>query len=208
MKEMVKKTIDIFSKLKLKLKSNSLEGKNRIAFDTKVKNCFIGKGTYIGKKGEFYNTEIGRFCSIGKFVKIIVGRHPLNYVSTHPAFYSLKYQAGFTLVDKKKYDESIKFTKIGNDVWIGDHVLIMSGIEIGDGAVIAAGSVVTKNIMPYEIWGGIPAKKIKDRFNPQIKEKFLKIKWWNKDTEWIEKKADLFSELDKFINICEVENDI
>jgi acetyltransferase-like isoleucine patch superfamily enzyme len=70
---------------------------------------------------------------------------------------------------------------IGNDVWIGDNVLILPNLSIGDGAIIAAGSVVTKSVLPYTIVAGVPAVKIKDRFNEDIKKELLDLKWWEWD---------------------------
>jgi len=117
---------------------------------------------------------IGRYCSFAYDVKIIAsGEHDYRAVANFP-FY-----AHFL----KKGIERDTFTKgevrIGNDVWIGARATILSGVEIGDGAVVAAGAVVTKNIPPYAIVGGVPAKLIKYRFPEEVVNDLLKIKWWN-----------------------------
>ena len=83
---------------------------------------------------------------------------------------------------------------IGNDVWIGSNVTIMSGIQIGDGAVIAANSMVVKDIAAYEIWGGNPAKKLKMRFSDEIIKSLLKLKWWEWKVEVIKKLAPRLSQ--------------
>jgi acetyltransferase-like isoleucine patch superfamily enzyme len=83
---------------------------------------------------------------------------------------------------------------IGNDVWIGSNAIILQGCKIGDGAVIAAGAVVTHDISPYSIVGGVPAKKIKDRFTSSLCQKLLDSQWWNHDEKWI---AEFFRSLQK-----------
>ncbi|PWI33180.1 hypothetical protein DI392_12415 [Vibrio albus] len=106
------------------------------------------------------------------------GNHPLSTVSTHAFFFHDKY--GF--VDKnystKEYAQNNKI-KIGNDVWIGSNVSILPGVSIGDGAVVAAGAVVNKNVPPYAIVGGVPAKLIRYRFSEDIRNALLHTQWWN-----------------------------
>src|SRR6202000_2125328 len=105
---------------------------------------------------------------------------------THPAFFSTEKPAGVTFVKQNIFEEHIYIdaarkyvVQIGNDVWIGSNILIMDGIKTGDGAIIAAGSVVTKDVMPYTIIAGVPAKFLRNRFNEQQTEELLKLKWWN-----------------------------
>lgn len=97
------------------------------------------------------------------------------------------------------FEENKKEVIIGNDVWIGQSVLIKPGVVIGDGAIIGAGAVVTKNVAPYAIVVGVPAQIIKYRFSDEQIKKLLNIKWWDKDKEWIEEKAYLFSDVDAFL---------
>ncbi|MBI5324137.1 MAG: CatB-related O-acetyltransferase [Ignavibacteriae bacterium] len=154
-------------------------------------------------------TNIGRFCAIGENVRTHLGLHPSKeWVSVHPAFFSNQAQAGFTfttanLFDEHKYiDDDKKFVvEIGNDVWIANNVIIMDGVKIGDGAVIGAGSIVTKDVEPYSVVGGVPAKIISKRFSDEQIEKLLKIKWWNWDYEKIKENSDLFSNIEKFLDL-------
>ncbi|MGL5982215.1 MAG: CatB-related O-acetyltransferase, partial [Cetobacterium sp.] len=113
---------------------------------------------------------IGRYCSLGNEIKIIVGNHPTNYVSTHPFCYSSAFEKeGLLFSNIIKFDyvsivEKGKDIEIGNDVWIGDNVIILGGVKIGNGAVIGAGALVTKDVIPYSIVVGVPARVIKMRF--------------------------------------------
>lgn len=107
------------------------------------------------------NADIGRYCSIASEVCTISGRHPTSdWVSTSPVFYSNECQCGMSDASEKLFDESSKKTIIGNILWIGARAIILSGVKIGDGAIIAAGAVVTKDVEPYTIVGGVPAKPI------------------------------------------------
>jgi len=180
------------------------EGCNLLANGARLYNSKIGYGSYLASNTKFSNVQIGRYSSIGPNVSIVCGHHPTKeFVSTHPAFYSLKKQAGMTYVDKQLFneqrfannDEKIQLI-IGNDVWIGQEARILEGICINDGAIIAAGAIVTKDVPPYAIVGGVPAKIIKFRFNESDIKFLMDMKWWNKDEMWIRENAHLFINLD------------
>lgn len=172
----------------------------------------IGYGSYIGERSRI-NANIGRYCSISSNVRTIAGTHPTSvFVSTHPCFFSTKKQAGFSYVTKDIFtedvyvDEERHSAQIGNDVWIGSNVLILPGVHIGDGAVIAAGAVVTKDVLPYSIVGGVPAKEIKKRFSDEQIEKLIKIQWWNQSENWIKDRAEMFSDITKFLSEMDLED--
>jgi acetyltransferase-like isoleucine patch superfamily enzyme len=131
--------------------------------------------------------KIGKFCSIGSDVTIILGsEHRTDWVTTYP------FNINF---NKFRHIKGHPHTKgdviIGNDVWISTNVTILSGVIIGDGAVIGAGSLVTKNVAPYSIVAGVPAKFIKLRFSEEIIESLLKIKWWDMPLKQIEDNIEL-----------------
>ncbi len=198
---------------RLTLKSK-FEGMNKINRNVVFVDSFLGRGTYINNTSYFVRSKIGRFCSIGANVKLITGEHPLNRnVSTHPSFFSLKEQAGFTFSEKQTFKE-VKFADdndeyciiIENDVWIGTNVLLLSGITIKTGAVVAAGSVVTKDVEPYTIVAGIPAKKIKSRFTEEEIAYLLETKWWDKPIGWIKNNYLGFQNLESFKIINESNN--
>ena len=107
-----------------------------------------------------------------------LGRHPVHFVSLHPVFYSKLSQAGVTFSDRNYFEELLPVT-IGNDVWIGAGAIILDGVTIGDGAVIAAGAVVVRDVEPYSIVGGVPAKLIRNRFNEETMRLLFQIKWWD-----------------------------
>lgn len=187
-------------------KRTILMGKNYIGRNSRVINSHVGFMSYIGSNTDLSNTFIGKYCSIGSNVKVINGFHPTNsYVSTHPCFYSVNNRNIHSYVKKQKYDEyryahGDYYCIIGNDVWLGNDVMIMGGVTIGDGAVIASGALVTHDVPPYHIVAGVPAHTIKKRFNDSIIERLLELKWWDKSEQWIEQRADLFDEVETFIN--------
>jgi acetyltransferase-like isoleucine patch superfamily enzyme len=151
-------------------------------------------------------TRIGRYCSIGKNLQTGLGTHPTNtFVSTHPSFFSASKQAGFSFVEKNFFKENIFVDEntdcivaIGHDVWIGNNVIIMDGITIGDGAIIASGAVVTKNVEPYAIVGGVPAKLIRHRFSPQHINLLTQTRWWEWDMAKVKSNSSLFRDIEEF----------
>lgn len=163
--------------------------------------CKIGDNTYINHNTTIdQNVEIGKFCSIAPNVYIAPGNHPLNYVTTHPILYDKVWQNKLNIKNaKEKSEEKIAKTIIGNDVWIGINAIILKGVKIGDGAVIGAGTVVTKDVEPYVIVAGNPAKIIKHRFKAEEIKQLQQIKepWWNKNKLDIEIMYDINNYLEK-----------
>lgn len=186
------------------------EGKNSVANGTKITNSKIGYGSYININSSLSFVKIGRYCSIADNVCVSIGNHPINYVSTHPAFYyntekqiGWTYHKGEPLFDEiYKYPDGEDFYQviIGNDVWIGSHALLMGGIRIGDGAIIASGAVVTRDVEPYSIVGGVPAKLIKKRFTDEQIASLQRIKWWERTPNEIENDYRTFVDVERFIN--------
>ncbi len=183
--------------------SSSFEGCNNIYSRTKFSG-YLGYRTYIGDNCIF-NGKVGRFSSIGPFVHVNEGRHPYEspYVSTSPVFVSPNKRKGISFVDsyyyeeKKFADEENKFAVIiGNDCWIGQGCFLVGGVTIGDGAVVLARSVVTENIPPYAIVGGIPAKILRYRYDEGTIKFLLNFKWWNKTDNWLKENHKLMIDIE------------
>ncbi|MBU1667015.1 CatB-related O-acetyltransferase [bacterium] len=130
----------------------------------------IGNYTYIGKNCNITKSTIGKYCSIANNVSIGQGEHTLNKVSTSSLFY------------ENKYEELTKEPcVIQNDVWIGTDSIILRGVTIGNGAVVGANSVVTKDIPPFAIVAGSPARILRYRFDSEKQYKILETQWWEKE---------------------------
>ena len=176
--------------------------------NARVFNSTIGDFSYVGRGADISGISIGRFCSIGPNVKIGLGSHPTRgFVSTHPVFYSVA-NSGCVLPFRsdKVYDDSVRRTILGNDVWIGANVIMPGGITVGTGAVIAAGSVVVKDVPPYAVVGGNPAQTIRYRFTDAEIQRLLASEWWNWSMERLQRDVDTFTDINRFLSAI-AEND-
>lgn len=169
-----------------------------IGDNCQIENSTINRHSYIGGNTKIANTSIGAFCSISFDVSIGLSLHPSNMVSTHPAFYS-KTKGFKTFADSNYFEESGRIT-IGNDVLIGKNAVVMYGVHIGDGAIITNNAVVTKDVPPYAIVGGIPAKLIKYRFDEITIKHIRESKWWDWDDREFEAHFKEFQNPDAFLN--------
>lgn len=180
------------------IKESKIHKNSKVASKSSVYFSTVEKYSYIGKNCLIIKASIGRYNSIANNVIIGGANHPLNWASTSPVFHEGKNILGKNLASLN-FETSYK-TLIGNDVWIGSNALIKGGIEISDGAVIGMGSIVTKNVGPYEVWAGNPAKFIKKRFSEEIIKELLEIKWWNLKDSDIKKIANHFNDVETLIN--------
>ncbi len=152
----------------------------------------VGEYTYGLRRESFFayhpkdRVKIGKFCSIADGVKFVFGEHRLNQVSTFP----------FRAVCLKQETYSDATSKghitIENDVWIGANAIVLSGVHIGNGAVIAAGALISKSVPAYAVVGGVPARLIRYRLRPEQIESLLSIQWWNWPIGKIKSDIDLF----------------
>lgn len=176
---------------------STFEGADSLGKNT----CFTGKmgfGSYLCEDCNIVGS-IGRFTSIGAEVRSAQGIHPIEapFATTSPMFFSTRKQTMQTFVDKDWFDELKPPVEIGNDVWIGVRVFIAGGIRIGDGAVVLSGAVVTKDVPPYAVVGGVPARILKYRFDEETVSFLLQKKWWDKPLDWLKENNALLRDIDK-----------
>lgn len=157
---------------------NQIGPNSHILSNTILNHVNIGSYTYIGENSIFQNTSIGNYCSISREVFCGLGSHPLDSFSTSPLFYRRNNTFGLNVVTKDSPHVEFQPITIGNDVWIGARAIIMDGVTIGNGAVIAAGSIVTKDVPPYAIVAGVPARTLRYRHSEENIKKLTDSNWW------------------------------
>lgn len=201
-----KRTKIILNKIRLNQRNNSIVDFDLISFKSNVhystigkdvrlaaysdiNNSLIGEFTSIGKNSKISSTNLGKFCAISWNVTINAIEHPLENISIS-AFPYVPEIGNFVEIRTQER----KIVDIGNDVWIGAHSVIMPGIKIGNGVVVGAGCVVTKDIPDYAIVVGVPSRILKFRFSKEIIEELLTIKWWDLNENIIKQNIKLFQE--------------
>lgn len=173
-------------------KESILNGNNKIYSDVKLNKVSAGRFTYVGPESKIALTTIGSFCSIGRRVSIGLGFHPSNWLSTHPSFYSMGGQTTKTFSKSNQFIEN-KPISIGHDVWIGADAIVLDGITIGTGSIVAAGAVVTSDVRPYSIVAGVPAREIKRRFDDTKIAELIEWAWWTLPEEELSLLAQQFN---------------
>jgi acetyltransferase-like isoleucine patch superfamily enzyme len=144
-------------------------------------NVRIGRNSFLNDGVIREHTVIGRYCSMGRKVTIAAPHHPLNYLTTHLALLAASDHGG----PNPDAQENMRETTIGNDVWIGDNAFIKRGVHISDGAVIGAGAVVTKDVAPYAIMAGVPARLLRYRFDETTRRRLMDTAWWRLPEEFL-----------------------
>jgi acetyltransferase-like isoleucine patch superfamily enzyme len=188
----------LISKGNGEIANSYLSAKAKLYSPYRLSNSFVDDYSYIAHNSNISKTKIGKFCSIGPNFLCGRGVHPIHALSTSPMFYSTMRQNGTTLSATNKIEEILPIT-IGNDVFIGMNVTVLDGISIGDGAVIGAGAIVSKDIPPYAVAVGNPIRVIKYRFNDEIIQKLLKIKWWEFGDERLSEIEKYFNDVEGFV---------
>ncbi len=163
----------------------SLEGQNAIPEGCSFSgNIHLGYRTTLGRNNLIAgDVRIGKYCQLGMNVAIHATNHPISFLTTY---------INSRLFDGLSNLKSQHNIVIGNDVWVGHAAIILEGTSIGNGAIIAAGSVVTKDVEPYTIVAGVPAKEIRKRFSENIINEIEHLEWWNKNDEELQKIKPLF----------------
>ena len=169
----------------------------KIYSGTEFYDSSIGRYSYIGYDSTVHSCDIGSFCSIANGFVVGGAKHPLEWVSTSPVFYNVRGGSGKHL-GYLKFDP-LKRTSIGHDVWIGNRVTIMQGVTIGNGAAIGAGAIVTKDVPPYAIVAGCPAKVIRYRFDEVTIQRLQESQWWLLSDVRIRSLAKYINEPQRFL---------
>jgi len=165
-------------------------------------NVEFGDFSYTAGYNQFQNAKIGNFVSIASGVRVGPPHHPMDRPSVHHFTYRRKIY-GFGEDDDLDFLNwrKVQIAEISHDVWLGHNAIIMPGIKIGIGAVVGSGAVVTKDVEPYSIVAGVPARMIRKRFSDDVAEKMQKIQWWYWPYELIKKRFnDFLLEPESFVN--------
>lgn len=184
-----------------------LEGMNKIGRNTDFYGS-LGYGSILGDNCKI-SADVGRFSSLSHNFTYTNGSHPIHapHVTTSAFFYSLNKAnspTGFVFAKEQSMDEEFRYydkerkivNKIGNDVWVGIDVNIIGGVQIGDGAVVLSRAVVTKDVPPYAIVGGVPARIMGYRYDEETIEFLLRTRWWNNTEEWFKENWRLMNDID------------
>lgn len=156
-----------------------------------VHRSTLGRCSYVSS-ARVANATLGAYCSIAPGAMVGgFGEHPSRWLTTHPSFYSTRGPNAICFVrNDASFGEHIPVT-VGNDVWIGARATILDGVHIGDGAIVAAGAVVVKDVAPFEVVGGVPARRLRMRFEPEVIRSLLARPWWTLDDEDLRRLAPL-----------------
>ncbi len=176
------------------------EGHNVLCSGVGVADVRLGRHTYVAYDSILQHATVGRYCSIGPECRAGLGRHPLvNVVSTHPAFFAAANVSMYESFVARTTFEQTRPVTIGHDVWIGARATLLDGVTVGDGAVVAAGAVVTKDVPPYAIAAGVPARVVRYRADPDQIDRLLRLRWWDRDDDWVRRNAHRFGDLAAFL---------
>jgi phosphonate metabolism protein (transferase hexapeptide repeat family) len=163
-----------------KLRDTELGQFTDIAERVILAECSVGDYSYIERQVEAIYTTIGKFCAVAANARLNALNHPIERISQHKLTYRPNEYFVHAKVDKAFREKRQQArVVIGHDVWIGHGAIVLPGISIGHGAVIAAGAVVTKNVEPYSIVAGVPAKRIKWRFAKSLRTQIIQLAWWD-----------------------------
>jgi hypothetical protein len=173
-----------------------------IADQAKLAESVLGDYSYVMERCDIIYTEIGKFANIASEVRINPGNHPMDWVSQHHFLYRLR-RYGFGDEDNDSFFNWRRMQRVtvGHDTWIGHKAIILPGVRIGNGAVVAAGAVVTKDVPPYTVVAGVPAKPVRQRFPEAIRQGLEKICWWDWDHDTLKVRLNDFYDIRRFLSL-------
>jgi acetyltransferase-like isoleucine patch superfamily enzyme len=174
-------------------------GRNcRINGRVQIIDSSLGDWSYVETDARLMGATVGRFSAIGPTAQVGLPGHPVApNVAMHPAFYQHRPGWNYDLLDADRYDD-LQPTVIGNDVWVGAGALLFGGVHVGDGAVIGAGAVVTKDVPAYAVVAGSPARVLRFRFDEETIEWLLELRWWDRTEDWLRRHAGSMHDIDTF----------
>jgi acetyltransferase-like isoleucine patch superfamily enzyme len=171
--------------------------------DAYLSQTTLGAYSYLQSGSVACNVAIGPYCSIGSSVTIGLAAHPTSMLSTSPVFYDPRQPLPAFLTDQVLFSASTPRTDIGADVWIGQGVMVKAGLRIGVGAVIGAGAVVTRDVEPYQIVGGNPARVIRARFPVEVVSQLVASRWWEAEPSVLRRLSASFGDPVSFLQALE-----
>lgn len=179
------------------IRHTGIHATSRVHSGSALVNCTVGRHSFVGYDCTLVNVEIGPFCSLGSHIRAGGVAHPSHFVSTSPVFLSHKdsVKAKFA---RHEYLPQVK-TIVGADVWIADGAYIKAGVTIGHGAIIGMGSVVTRDVPPYAVVAGNPARLVRYRFDEPVIEGLLRSEWWTWPEERLAQFGSVMNDPDAFL---------
>lgn len=174
-----------------RVEHSQISKKAKICRHCVLNHAEVGDYSYVSPDTRVIHASIGKFCSVGGDCVIGMGTHTMDYLSTSPVFTMSNNATGYCWTNENLAEEYQRIT-IGNDVWIGQRVIVMGGINIGDGAVVGAGAVVTHDVPPYAVVAGVPAKIIRYRFDSATIADLQQLRWWDKSDKWLKDNISMF----------------
>lgn len=177
----------------------------RLSGPLQIRDSSLGDYSYVEPHCRISGTSIGKFCSIAPFCVIGPLGHPFERASTHPAFYLRSNRYAYHFVEQSDDPSADILTTIGHDVWLGANVFIKRGVTIGNGAIVGAGAVVIKDVQPYTIVGGVPAKVIRQRFDQPTVDRLQASHWWDRGEVWLAEHASKMADVSVFLKQAEAD---
>lgn len=183
------------------LDAKSTLGRHTVLFaGARLVEAQVSDYSYVQARTQIFNAEIGPYCSIAAEVVIGLVDHPTRFVSTSPVFYDNEQPLPHFFVDAPLELARVPRTFIGADVWVGQRSMIKAGVTIGVGAVVGAGAFVTRDVAPYSIVVGAPARVLRMRFEPSVIEGLLRTRWWGLSDQALIELAQYFDNPQDFIS--------